>query len=119
MCELARSVGARGSFSLLSHRSPRFVSRSVLDDCKRVRVALGEPWFYLRLGQVAGLSLIRVLREGLWLDECLGVTVSRANDLLETAPRTLVPDPGAVAEGNAPTAASWIRALARLHRQLR
>jgi len=66
------------------------------------RVALGEPWFYLRLGHETGLSLIRVLREGLWLDECLGVTVSRANDLLETAPRTLVPDPGADAEGNAP-----------------
>jgi len=70
-----------------------------------VRVALGEPWFYLRLGREAGLSLIRVLREGLWLGECLGVTVSRANDLVETGPRTLVPDPGAVAEGNVPTAA--------------
>jgi hypothetical protein len=69
-----------------------------------VRVALGEPWFYLRLGHEAGLSLIRVLREGLWLDECLGVTVSRANDLVETGPRTLVPDPGAVAEGSVPTA---------------
>jgi hypothetical protein len=77
----------------------------VLDLYKRVRVALGEPWFYLRLGRQAGLSLIRVLREGLWLDECLGVTVSRANDSLETAPRTRVPESGAVAEGNAPTAA--------------
>ncbi len=30
------------------------------------------------------------------------MTVGRANDSLETAPRTLVPDPGAVGEGNAP-----------------
>gem|GEM_PF-4201540 len=47
--------------------------------------------------------LFRVLRGGLELGECLGETASRANVLLETAPRTLVPDPGAVGEGNVPT----------------
>ena len=36
------------------------------------------------------------------LGECLGLTGGRANDSLETAPRTLVPDPGADGEGNAP-----------------
>ena len=98
MYEMARSFGARGAGSLL------FASFSSVGlrirfwtMCKRVRVARGEPWFYLRLGPEAGLTLIRVLREGLWLDECLGLTVGRANDLVETAPRTLVPDPGAVA----------------------
>jgi len=40
----------------------------------------------------AGLTLLRVLRGGLELGECLGLTAGRANGLLETAPRTLVPD---------------------------
>jgi hypothetical protein len=51
----------------------------------------------------AGLRLIRVLRGGLELGECLGETAGRANGLLETVPHTLVPDPGAVGEGNVPT----------------
>ena len=59
----------------------------------------------------AGLTLLRVLRGGLALDECLGVTAGRANGPLETAPRTLVPDPGAVGEGNVP--APWPRGSRR------
>jgi len=58
--------------------------------CASVRVACGEPWFYLRLGSEAGLVLFRVLREGLWLRECLGETAGRANAAVETASRTLV-----------------------------
>lgn len=77
-------------------------SRSVLDVCKREGFARGEPWFYLRLGSKAGLTLFRVLREGLRLHECLGVTASRANAADETVSRTLVPDPGAAGENNAP-----------------
>jgi len=44
----------------------------------------------------AGLTLVRVLRGGLELGECLGGLRGRANELLETAPRTRVPDPGAL-----------------------
>jgi len=67
----------------------------------------------------AGLRLIQVLRGGLELDECLGETAGRANGLLETAPRTLVPDPGAYSKENDPlTVALQVRALARLCRQL-
>ena len=66
------------------------------------RVARGEPWFYLRLGRAAGLTLFRVLREGLWLGECLGMTEDRADDLVETASRTLVPDLEVDGEWNAP-----------------
>ena len=51
----------------------------------------------------AGLRLFRVLRGGLELIEYLGETVGRANVLLETTPRTLVPDPGAVGQGSDPT----------------
>lgn len=79
----------------------------------------GEPWFYLRLGTWAGLTLFRVLRGSLRLGKCLGVTVCRAKDSLETAPRTLVPDRGADGRGQRPrTETSWIQALVRLHRQL-
>ena len=67
----------------------------------------------------AGLWLIRVLRGSLGLGECLGETAGRANVLLETVPRTLVPDPGASSKENDPlTVASQVRALARLRRQL-
>ncbi len=54
----------------------------------------GEPWFYLRLdlGSVeTGLTLFRVLREGLWLGEDLGEIAGRANAADETASRTHVP----------------------------
>ena len=50
----------------------------------------------------AGLTLLRVLRGGLELGECLGGTVSRANGLLETAPRTVVRGSGATSEGTVP-----------------
>jgi hypothetical protein len=70
--------------------------------CKHLWVALGEPWFYLRLSSSAGLRLFLVLREGLQLGECLGVTVGRANQQYETASRTLVPDSRAVGEESAP-----------------
>jgi hypothetical protein len=37
----------------------------------------------------AGLLLLRVLRGGLQLGECLGRTARRADEPLETAPRTV------------------------------
>ena len=68
--------------------------RPDLDMDKALRSRESEPWFYLRLDtQDVGLMLLRVLRGGLRLGECLGVTHGRANDLLETAPRTLVREP--------------------------
>ena len=39
----------------------------------------------------AGLTLVRVLRRGLELDECLGVTAGRADEYSETTLRTLRP----------------------------
>ena len=50
----------------------------------------------------AGLTLLRVLRGGLELGECLDLTAGRANGLLETAPLTLVPDPESRSEGTVP-----------------
>jgi len=55
----------------------------------------------------AGLTLVRVLRGGLGLGECLGGLRGRANELLETAPRTRVPDPGAAGEGTSPHLRPW------------
>ena len=66
----------------------------------------------------AGLMLFRVLREGLWLRECLGVTAGRANAANETVSRTLAPDPGAAGENNVPRRHLVVPGLARLHRQL-
>ena len=39
-----------------------------------------------------GLSLVLVIRGGLWLGECLDVTAVGLNVLAETHPRTFVPD---------------------------
>jgi hypothetical protein len=52
----------------------------------------------------AGLTLLRVLRGGLGLGECLGETGGRAYDWHETAPRTVVRDPGAAGERPSPSA---------------
>ena len=64
----------------------------------------------------AGLTLLRVLRGGLELGEYLGLTAGRANGLLETAPRTLVPDPESRSEGAVPAPPPRGSGLARLHR---
>jgi hypothetical protein len=67
-----------------------------------------------------GLTLVRVLRKGLWLGECLARLPGRANAQDETAFRTHVPHPGAERGTNAPTSRRpGSRALGRLHRQLR
>ena len=71
---------------------PRGGSRAVVDVCKRRRVARGEPWFYLRLGVTAGLTLFRVLQEGLSLDESLSPRRAGRNAQGETASR--FPGPG-------------------------
>jgi hypothetical protein len=42
---------------------------------------------------MTGLTLIRVLRKGLWLGEYLGGLFCRANEMPETASRTRVPNP--------------------------
>src|SRR6266576_1880278 len=57
----------------------------------------------------AGLTLVRVLRRGLELGECLGPTADWANENCETALRTRVPVLGAVAEGTSPAAARYRR----------
>ncbi len=57
----------------------------------------------------AGLTLLQVLRRGLELGECLGPTADRANWNYETALRTLVPVPEAVAEGTSPVASRYRR----------
>ena len=50
----------------------------------------------------AGLTLLRVLRGGLPLGECLGGTDCRADDLLETAPRTVARGSGSRWRGTVP-----------------
>ena len=50
----------------------------------------------------AGLTLLRVWRGGLELGECLGETAGRADDLLETAPRTGVRGFGSQWRGDHP-----------------
>ena len=59
--------------------------------------------------QGAGLTLLQVLRRGLELGECLGPTADRANENYETALRTRVPVPEAVAEGTPPAASRYRR----------
>src|SRR5882724_908217 len=66
-----------------------------------------KPWFYLRLGPEAGLTLVRVLRRGLELGECLG----------STALRTLRPGTGSGRRGDVPRRVA-VPALARWRRQL-
>jgi hypothetical protein len=47
--------------------------------CASTEGRASEPRFYRRLGRGAGLTLLRVLRRGLELGECLGETAHRAN----------------------------------------
>lgn len=92
------------------------ISGSCWDVCKRE----GRARRTMVLSETrpeAGLMLFRVLREGLWLRECLGVTAGRANAADETGSRTLAPDPGAAGENNAPRRHLVAPGLARLHRQ--
>lgn len=65
-----------------------------------------------------GLSLVLVIRGGLWLGECLGGTASQANGSPETSPRTFGSDRRR-APGRSPALVIVdVRALCRLHRQL-
>jgi hypothetical protein len=99
----ARPIGVAGVWA--QSASASFSSRElpIRPGRMQARRSRGrELRFYQRLGHEAGLTLLRVLRGGLELGKCLGGLHGRANDLLETAPRTLVPDSGAVGEGNAP-----------------
>jgi hypothetical protein len=65
-----------------------------------------------------GLTLLLVIRGGLWLDECLDVTVVGRNALAETSPRTFVPDQRRAADASSALSESpAIRTLCRLHRQ--
>jgi len=50
----------------------------------------------------AGLTLLRVLRGGLGLSECLGVTGAGRNVHDETVPRTVVRESGAAARETSP-----------------
>ena len=66
----------------------------------------------------AGLTLLRILRGGLELPECLGETVNRAIRCVETIPRTLVLDLEPLAKEPAHTVASQIKDLLYSRRQL-
>ena len=66
----------------------------------------------------AGLTLLRILRGGLGLPECLGETVNRAIRCVETIPRTLVLDLEPSAKEPAHTVASQIQDLLYSRRQL-
>ena len=80
-----RSVGFLAIVLLGSYSKRRWTGTSTWD-------ARGEPWFYRRLGRPpTGLRLFRVLREGLGSVECLS-DWGWANDCIETASRTHVPD---------------------------
>src|ERR1051325_6475102 len=64
------------------------------------------------------MSLVLVIRGGLWLGECLDVTVVGRNVLAETHPRTFVSDSSEISSWVTHTRrSSLIRALCRLHRQ--
>src|SRR5438876_2470318 len=101
--ERTRPAGASGSAwqsssaSVSSLELPIHTGRSqALGSHARARATVLSETRY-----PAGLTLVRVLRGGLELAKYLGVTAGRANESLETAPRTRVPDPGAVGEGHA------------------
>ena len=94
-----------------------------VDDFKRaVDHRFGVAWFYLRLAAVPrrGLTLLLVIRGGLWLGECLDVTVVGRNVLAETLPRTIRPGSMSVLEVVTHSRRSPLnRTLCRLlHRQL-
>src|SRR5882672_3926580 len=75
-----------------------------------------KPWFYLRLGPEAGLTLVRVLRRGLELGECLGSTADRANENYDCPPHPC-PGTGSCRRGDVPRRVA-VPALARWRRQL-
>ena len=109
-----------GWSSLLSHRSlvalrgltdPNWTNTKRCGRATRTTV-LSETQL------TAGLMLFRVLRGGLEYGKYLGMTADRANNDEETAPRTLVPDPRAVGEGNDPTPRTSGSGLARRYRQV-
>ena len=52
------------------------------------RMVLSET--HARHNDARGLTLLLVIREGLWLGECLDVTAAGRNVLAETSPRTFV-----------------------------
>jgi hypothetical protein len=95
---LALSGGRR---SPLPHRSPRFRLPIRWDAGKHWGPGL-QTMVLSETRPEAGLTLLRVLRGGLGLGECLGGTASRANDLLETAPRTGVRGFGSHWRGDRP-----------------
>jgi hypothetical protein len=66
-----------------------------------------------------GLSLVLVIRGGLWLGECLGETAGQANGSPETHPRTIGSDRTLNLDAVRPhSGSSLVRVLCRLHRQL-
>ena len=64
-----------------------------------------------------GLSLVLVIRGGLWLGECLGGTASQANGSPETSPRTIGSDRRRPPMRSPALVIFVVRALCRLHRQ--
>src|SRR5436309_11307949 len=95
----AAAVGAAGQFASASVTSIRLPIR--LDGGKR-RGPGRRPWFYLRLGSRAGLTLLRVLRGGLGLGEYLGRLRAGRTKCLRLPLAPVVRDPGARGEGTVP-----------------
>ena len=98
----ARASGYAGQSPSASFTSIQLLIR--LDECKR-RVRAMRTTVPSETRHGAGLTLLLVLRGDLELGECLGVTAGRADGSVETAPRTVVLDPGAVDEVNSPAPA--------------
>src|SRR5262249_21230948 len=73
-----------------------------LDGCKRVGRGC-EPWFYQRLGPRAGLTLFRVLREGLQFSEDLGGLMAGRTSVVRRPPAPMSRNPAAAGGRNAPT----------------
>ena len=100
--EGARPPGASGYAGQSASASFTSIQLPIrLDECKRWGRAT-RTMVLSETRHAAGLTLLLVPRGGLELGECLGLTAGRANGQLETAPRTVVPDPESRSEGTSP-----------------
>ena len=104
-------VGLAQSCADSSRCSVRFIEamQAVGDRSRR------QPMFYLRLTSWdVAVTLVLVIRGGLWLGEYLDLTGCRATLISETSPRALLPDHRA--EERNPHSRPATRLLCRLHR---
>src|ERR687892_694030 len=75
-------MGGRNSLTPLTHlRSLRLPHNETISSACAIPFHRCRLWFYLRLtpaSDARGLSLVLVIRGGLWLGECLDVTACRS-----------------------------------------